>query len=104
MAAMKTVCPQHVNGVSTDGEECDDGNVLDNDGCDSNCTLTACGNGIITDGEACDDGNEEDGDGCDSNCRPSGCGNGVLTDDEDCDMECSKWGRMRYQLYADGVR
>src|SRR5262249_7531807 len=29
-------------------EACDDGNRVDGDGCDSNCTLTACGNGIIT--------------------------------------------------------
>jgi hypothetical protein len=35
------------------GEECDDGNNLDGDGCDSNCTITACQNGIMTTGEAC---------------------------------------------------
>jgi cysteine-rich repeat protein len=30
------------------GETCDDGNVVDGDGCDSNCTLTACGNGVLS--------------------------------------------------------
>ena len=29
-------------------EECDDRNLADGDGCDSNCTITACGNGIAT--------------------------------------------------------
>lgn len=57
------------------GEECDDGNGADGDGCDSNCTLTGCGNGITTAGEECDDGNLEDGDCCSSSCE--------LTIDED---------------------
>jgi cysteine-rich repeat protein len=38
------------------GEECDDANSIDGDGCDSNCTTTRCGNGIVSAGEACDDG------------------------------------------------
>jgi cysteine-rich repeat protein len=50
-------------------ETCDDSNAIDGDGCDSNCTLTACGNGIITSGEECDDGNTVDGDGCSSGCQ-----------------------------------
>ena len=67
------------------GEVCDDGNVTDSDGCDSNCTLTACGNGIPTKGEQCDDGNSKDGDGCDNNCTSTMCGNGVVTFGEMCD-------------------
>src|SRR5262245_54612628 len=51
------------NGVLEAGEACDDGNTIDGDGCDHNCTFTACGNGIVTTGEACDDGNTIDGDG-----------------------------------------
>ena len=44
--------------VDTDaGEICDDGNRSNDDGCDSNCTLTSCGNGILNEGEECDDGN-----------------------------------------------
>ncbi|HYC22051.1 MAG TPA: DUF4215 domain-containing protein, partial [Candidatus Bathyarchaeia archaeon] len=38
------------NGILTPDEECDDGNLVDGDGCDSNCTFTACGNGIVTAG------------------------------------------------------
>ncbi|HWO19776.1 MAG TPA: DUF4215 domain-containing protein [Kofleriaceae bacterium] len=50
------------------GEECDDGNTQDGDGCDSNCKATRCGNGIVTAGEACDDGNTRDGDECRGDC------------------------------------
>lgn len=56
------------DGYQAPDEECDDGNLIDGDGCDSNCTPTACGNAVVTAGEACDDGNLSDGDGCDSNC------------------------------------
>jgi cysteine-rich repeat protein len=66
-------------------EQCDDGGVIDGDGCDSNCTLTACGNGIPTAGESCDDGNGTNGDGCDSNCTLTACGNGIATGGEACD-------------------
>ncbi len=67
------------------GEICDDGNLIDGDGCDSNCTLTSCGNTILTVGETCDDGNVIDGDGCDSNCTSTACGNTVVTVGETCD-------------------
>jgi len=56
------------NGTVDAGETCDDGNAIDGDGCDSNCTVTACGNGIVTAGEECDDGNTLDGDACPSTC------------------------------------
>jgi cysteine-rich repeat protein len=49
-------------------EACDDGNLLDGDGCDSNCTLTSCGNGIVVAPEECDDGNTVDADGCSASC------------------------------------
>ena len=70
-----------VNG----GEQCDDGNRVDGDGCDGNCTLTACGNNVVTAGEQCDDGNAIDGDGCDGNCTRTSCGNGLRTSAERCD-------------------
>ena len=73
------------NGSPDPGELCDDGNLNNGDGCDSNCTPTGCGNGLVTIGEVCDDGNLSNGDGCDSNCRPTGCGNGIVTGGEQCD-------------------
>ncbi len=66
-------------------EACDDGNATSGDGCDANCTATACGNGVVTSGEACDDGNATSGDGCDANCTATACGNGVVTSGEACD-------------------
>ncbi|MBI3766962.1 MAG: right-handed parallel beta-helix repeat-containing protein [Deltaproteobacteria bacterium] len=61
-----TICG---NDTVEPGEMCDDGNLVDGDGCDSNCTLTACGNGIVTAGEDCDDGNVASGDCCAPDCR-----------------------------------
>jgi cysteine-rich repeat protein len=55
------------------------------DGCDANCTATACGNGIATGSEACDDGNVVDGDGCRADCTLEVCGDGILDAGEDCD-------------------
>ncbi|MCC6764035.1 MAG: DUF4215 domain-containing protein [Deltaproteobacteria bacterium] len=71
--------------VNQAGEECDDGNLADGDGCDHTCAPTACGNGVVTGGELCDDGNLLDGDGCDGDCTPTACGNGIVTIGEECD-------------------
>ena len=74
------------NSVQNAGEQCDDGNTTDNDGCDSNCTITGCGNDILNPGEQCDDGNVVDGDGCSSTCvLETGCGNGTIDKGEGCD-------------------
>ncbi len=76
-------CP---DGVVQPGEACDDGNMVNGDMCDNNCTIPNCGNGELdTATETCDDGNLTDGDDCDSNCTPTGCGNNILTMGEVCD-------------------
>jgi cysteine-rich repeat protein len=62
----------HINGVKEAGEDCDDGNTIDGDGCDHNCTITRCGNGIVTSGEACDDGNLDPADACPLDCGMNG--------------------------------
>jgi cysteine-rich repeat protein len=74
-------------GAGCSFEECDDGNNVDGDGCDSNCFLEACGNYLKQGSEECDDGNREDGDGCDSNCVAEyECGDGdVSAPFEDCE-------------------
>ncbi|MCP3105452.1 lamin tail domain-containing protein [Myxococcus sp. K15C18031901] len=60
------------NGVKEQGEQCDDGNKTNGDGCEADCTLTpqkaVCGNGRLEGTEECDDGNTVDGDGCQANC------------------------------------
>jgi cysteine-rich repeat protein len=79
------------NGDIDLAEECDDGNVTDADGCDSNCLPTGCGNGVLTSGESCDDGNVLNGDGCDSACEFE-CGNGIVAAPETCDPPGSPAG------------
>jgi len=72
-------------------EICDDGNLVDGDGCSSTCQIESlyqcdlsttnategalsvcslCGNGVkkLSDGEQCDDGNLTPGDGCSATC------------------------------------
>ncbi|MEE9293479.1 MAG: DUF4215 domain-containing protein [Phycisphaerae bacterium] len=73
------------NGTVEAGEQCDDGNLDNGDGCAATCT-DECGDGIQdTDPsdaagytEECDDSNTVGGDGCDENCISEICGNGVV--------------------------
>lgn len=50
-------------------EECDDGNLVDGDGCDRSCNLELCGDGLLQGVEYCDDGNSVSGDGCSATCE-----------------------------------
>jgi cysteine-rich repeat protein len=63
----KAVCG---NGVVEIGEQCDDGNTNDCDGCSAKCTIERCGNGVVECGEQCDDGpnNGTAGDPCSTTC------------------------------------
>jgi len=84
-------------------EFCDDGNMVDGDGC-SHCTVDTgyncdqsepsvcqaegCGDGIIQTGlgEECDDDNTDDTDGCLTTCVAARCGDGeIWSGVEDCD-------------------
>jgi len=77
------------DGIVDMGEQCDDGNQIEDDGCSSTCEASArragCGDGTIGQDETCDDGNRVDGDGCDTNCTATGCPNGIVTTGEGCD-------------------
>jgi cysteine-rich repeat protein len=63
------------NGIKEYGEECDDGNTVDNDTCSNDCKIClpdgepVCGNGIKEAGEECDDGNTVETDSCDNSCK-----------------------------------
>ncbi len=60
------------NGAQDEGEQCDDGNTADGDGCSATCELESqgiCGDGFRSPGEQCDDGNTADGDGCSALCE-----------------------------------
>jgi len=79
---------EHVNDAA--GEECDDGNTNDGDGCSAACKEEFCGDGIVQDGmgEQCDDGDnnsDTEPDACRTNCLNDRCGDGVIDSDEDCD-------------------
>jgi len=51
------------------GEECDDGNLDDEDSCLSICKRNRCGDGKVDSlTEACDDGNINNDDGCSNDC------------------------------------
>ena len=61
------------NGVPEDGEECDDGNMVDDDFCRNNCVAPTCADGLQNQGEDKSD--------CGGPCTPccalnSECGNG----------------------------
>ena len=82
------------DGVVNAGEQCDDGNQVNGDGCSATCTVEAptsiCGDGVVNAGEQCDDGNQVNGDGCSATCiievlRATVCGNGDVTAPEQCD-------------------
>lgn len=101
------------NGVLDQGESCDDGNLVANDGCDKTCQIEAgwlcpnvgaacspeCGDGMIVGNEQCDDGNTDKDDGCDDVCVTEGgwtcpanggrcaptCGDGQVVGNEQCD-------------------
>jgi cysteine-rich repeat protein len=73
------------DGIVNVGEQCDDGDSVNGDGCEDNCTFTGCGDGIVNFGEQCDDNNFVNDDGCDNNCTFTGCGNQIVNVDEQCD-------------------
>jgi cysteine-rich repeat protein len=83
------------NGFVDAGEQCDDGNIVDGDGCSAACEIESiCGNNAIESGEQCDPpGNIApscaQGETCSMTCECIGasvmCGDGVVEGDEQCD-------------------
>lgn len=81
------------------GEECEDGNAENGDGCSSSCQKEYCGNGRIEPGEDCDTGQPPTfpptrppkwnqvipTDDCDQFCQFIICGNCVVNGNEQCD-------------------
>jgi cysteine-rich repeat protein len=64
------------NGIIDPGEQCDDGNVADNDGCSKLCKREFCGDGIVNNGEPCDRALTPAT--CNFDCTISRCGDGKL--------------------------
>jgi cysteine-rich repeat protein len=95
------------------GEDCDDSNTANGDGCSANCGVESgftcigepsdcsseCGDGLVASDEDCDDDDTDAGDGCSDTCtvengwscmgEPSvcmtGCGDGIVAGTETCD-------------------
>ncbi len=81
------ISPDCGNAVQDPGEECDDGNQSNEDGCLTNCRLPTCGDGYTWQGhEECDDGNRSNEDDCLNDCTLAACGDGYLWQGhEECD-------------------
>jgi len=81
------------DGTTNAGEECDDGNLSDRDGCTNLCILAVCNDGIQRldlaedhpDFEICDDGNSNENDDCTTLCAPPACHDGIKQNWEACD-------------------
>ncbi len=93
------------DGQRGPGEECDDGNTADDDGCNAACAVedgwvcledgaglstcsASCGDGLIDPGEECDDAAANDDtapDACRTDCRFAHCGDAVVDTGEACD-------------------
>ncbi len=80
------------------GEDCDDGNPFDGDGCSSTCTIepgfvctgdpssctAICGDGLVLGNETCDDGGHVDGDCCGASCQLEPPGSPCADDLNEC--------------------
>jgi cysteine-rich repeat protein len=75
------------NGVTGPGEECDDGNTADGDGCSAECTKEFCGDESVQPelGETCEPGGTppQNGNACREDCTY--CGDGNVDASEKCD-------------------
>jgi cysteine-rich repeat protein len=65
------------NAGTQPGEQCDDGNTDNTDGCTTSCRNAQCGDGIVQVGEECDDANGVETDECTNECKWNVCGDGV---------------------------
>jgi len=77
------------NFIVEPGEECDDGDIADDEVCDATCKLT-CGNGVVDDafGETCDTGIASGAGACPTSCDDSqACTTDVL-DGSGCKAAC----------------
>jgi cysteine-rich repeat protein len=81
-----TAPPECGNGSQEGSEQCDDGNMSNEDTCLNDCTWAFCGDGFHYVGvEECDDGNQIEDDGCNTSCQIVNCGDGIPQGGEECD-------------------
>ncbi len=98
-ADCNTECALCGNGIVDAGEECDDGDTIDNNSCSNSCLLPVCGDGIVSGSEQCDTRWETYY--CNANCTTALCGDGItnhvrgeqcddgnLVSSDGCDSQC----------------
>lgn len=75
------------DGVREGTESCDDGNLVNGDGCSNSCSREQCGNGATDTDEQCDDSNLQGNDGCNRFCQIEFCGDRKVQEPlgEECD-------------------
>ncbi len=84
-------------------EFCDDGNMINTDGCNNSCTLASCGNGLLDPGEQCDDNNNVNTDAC-AGCQNARCGDGIVRlNVEECDGGANCSSTCRIQICGNGI-
>jgi cysteine-rich repeat protein len=86
LSCKKAICGDGL--VWTGQEQCDDGNVINNDACSNTCKKAICGDMIVQAPETCDDGNKIDNDNCTNACKSAKCGDGIvqMAQGEECDL------------------
>jgi len=82
-----TFAPNCGDGVvqMANGEQCDDGNRINNDACSNSCVTALCGDGVVNGMEECDDANMINTDACTNACVRAICGDGIVGPGEICD-------------------
>jgi cysteine-rich repeat protein len=97
------------NGLPDPGEMCDDGNVMDGDGCSADCKSNeTCGNGFrdTNTGESCDEGamNGTALSSCNASCELVACGNGAMDVNEQCDPGANDSAGCNSSLAGEALR
>lgn len=105
------------NQILESGEQCDDGNTINDDGCTNSCRTPVCGDGIrhvgiyngVTYSEECDDGNGVNTDSC-VQCKNSFCGDGYTRaiveqcDDKNTNNNDDCLNTCRIGVCGDGIK
>jgi cysteine-rich repeat protein len=84
--ATRVAPPACGDGLLDPGEQCDDGNTTNGDGCGATCALESCGDGVVDAGEDCDHGASNGADDCCStSCQVVDAdGDGLCNHDDTC--------------------
>ena len=100
------------DGIVQALKNCDDGNDVETDTCNSVCKFTRCGDGIVQRSSTVrDDGNDSDFDNCRVNCTLNICGDGFVNlqdgaeecDDQNSDQSDDRSANCVLPTCGDGI-